>query len=108
MSCDGLSTMVSYHELFFRAVGVVGGRTTVVDLFGLSSSQEENHSSSRTREDQNKETVGNNSQITYESSNSNMVGTESLEAACSCSTSFGLDVPEEFESSKRFRFFSGP
>jgi hypothetical protein len=69
--------VVSSCELFFRAVGVVKGRTTVVAFFGLSSSLEENHSSSRTGEDQNKETVGNNSQITYESSNSNMVGTKS-------------------------------
>jgi hypothetical protein len=75
MSCDGLSTTVPSCELFFGAVGVVEGRTTVVVFFGLSSSLEENHSSSRIGEDQNKETVGNNSQITYESSNSNIVGT---------------------------------
>jgi hypothetical protein len=55
MSCDGLSTTVSSYELFFRAVGFVEGRTTVVAFFGLSSSLEENYSSSRTREDQNKE-----------------------------------------------------
>jgi hypothetical protein len=69
----------------------------VVAFFGLSSSLEENHLSSRTEEDQNKETVGNNS--SYESSNSNMVGTESLEVVCSYGTSFGLYVPEEVGSS---------
>jgi hypothetical protein len=105
LSRDGLSTTVSSCELFFGAVGVVEGRTTVVDFFGLSSSLEENHSSSRTGEDQNEEIVGNNSQITYESSNSNMVGTESLEAVC---TSFGLDVLMEVETSGHFHFFSGP
>jgi hypothetical protein len=55
MSCDVLSTMVSSCELFFRAVGVVKGRTTVVAFFGLSSSLKENHLSSRIGEDQNKE-----------------------------------------------------
>jgi hypothetical protein len=63
MSCDGLSTTVSSRELFFRAIVVVEGRTTVVAFFGLSSSLKENHLSSRTGEDQNKETVGNKSQI---------------------------------------------
>jgi hypothetical protein len=48
MSYDGLSTTVSSYELFFGAVGVVEGRTTMVAFFGLSSSLEENYSSSRT------------------------------------------------------------
>jgi hypothetical protein len=56
----------------------------VVDFFGLSSSLEENHSSSKAGEDLNKKIVGNNSQITYESSNSNIVWTESLEVVCFC------------------------
>jgi hypothetical protein len=43
MSCDGLSTTVSSCEIFFGAVVVVEGRTTLVDFFGLSSSLEENH-----------------------------------------------------------------
>jgi hypothetical protein len=51
MSCDRLSTMVSSCELFFGAVGVVEGRTIVVDFFGLSSSLKENHLSSRIGED---------------------------------------------------------
>jgi hypothetical protein len=63
MSCDGLPIMISSCELFFGAVGVVEGRTTVVDFFSISSSLKENHLSSRTGEDQNKETVGNKSQI---------------------------------------------
>jgi hypothetical protein len=46
MSFDGLSIMVSSYDFFFEAVGVVEGRTTVVAFFGLSSSLEENHSSS--------------------------------------------------------------
>jgi hypothetical protein len=46
--------MVSSCEPFFRVVGVVEGRTIVVVFFSLSSSLEENHSSSRTGEDQNK------------------------------------------------------
>jgi hypothetical protein len=108
MLCDRLSTMVSSCELFFGAVGAVEGRTTMVAFFGLSSSLEENHSSSRTGEYQNKEIVGHDSQITYESSNSNIVGIESLEVVCSCSKSFGLDVPEEVKSSMHFRFFSTP
>jgi hypothetical protein len=80
----------------------------VVVFSGLSSSLEENHFSSRTGEVQNKEIVGNNSQITHESSNSNIVGTKSLELVCSCGTSFGLDVPEEVKSSMHFRFFPAP
>jgi hypothetical protein len=40
--------MVSSCELFFGAVGVVEGITTVAAFFGLSSSLKENHSSSRT------------------------------------------------------------
>jgi hypothetical protein len=63
MSYDGLSTTVSSCEPFFGAVVVVEGRTTVVVSFSLSSSLKENHSSSRTREDQNKEIVGNKNQI---------------------------------------------
>jgi hypothetical protein len=31
-----------------------------------------------------------------------------LETICSCGTSFGLDVPEEVKSSRRFRFLYEP
>jgi hypothetical protein len=52
MSCDGLSTTVSSRESFFGAARVVEGRITMVVFFGLSSSLEENHLSSRIGEDQ--------------------------------------------------------
>jgi hypothetical protein len=66
--------LTSHQETPTGAVEVVGGRTTVV-FFGLSSLLKGKHSNSGRKGRPRKRDNGNKSYITYESSNSNIVGT---------------------------------
>jgi hypothetical protein len=75
MSCDGFPTIVSSQETPTGVEEVVKGRTTVVIFFDLSSSLKEKHLSSRTGEGQGKEELETRVKITYDLSNSNIVGT---------------------------------